>query len=111
MASSATSEATEIRRRGRQRLIGAIALVALLVVFVPMLLDSQPRPAREGPAMDIPAKDTAKPMPVPAPKAASTATTPANPADAPKAPAKPADSASKASDTTATVPAAATAAN
>src|SRR5438445_2559767 len=98
MASSATSEATEIRRRGRQRLIGAIALVALLVVFVPMLLDSEPRRGREGPAMDIPAKDSATPMPVPAPKAAAAATSAAKPADTPpKAPAKPADSAAKAS--------------
>src|SRR3954469_24550809 len=67
MASSATSEATEIRRRGRQRLIGALALVALLVVFVPMLLDKEPNRSREGPTLAIPPKDNAPAMPVPQP--------------------------------------------
>jgi dihydrofolate synthase/folylpolyglutamate synthase len=40
-------DASEIRRRGRQRLIGAVAIALLLIVFVPMLLDSEPRPARQ----------------------------------------------------------------
>ena len=64
MASPAT-EASEIRRRGRQRLIGAIALVLLLVVFVPMLLDKEPGRAQPVPA--IPSKDSAAPLPAPAP--------------------------------------------
>ena len=82
MASSATPEAIEIRRRGRQRLIGAIALVALLVVFVPMLLDKEPKPAANGPALAIPPKDNAPPMPLPAP--AKAAVEPAKPvAEAP----------------------------
>ena len=83
MATSATSEATELRRRGRQRLIGAVALVALLVVFVPMLLDSEPRRPREGPTLAIPPKDTAPPMPLPAPvipaKAGTQAVAPVTP--------------------------------
>ena len=54
MATSASPEASDLKRRGRQRLIGAVALVALLVVFVPMLLDSSPRPASEGPTLAIP---------------------------------------------------------
>jgi DedD protein len=66
MASPASTEASEIRRRGRQRLIGAIALVMLLVVFVPMLLDSEPRPSK--PVAPIPPKENAPPLP--APKAA-----------------------------------------
>jgi len=66
MASSASSDAADLRRRGRQRLIGAVAIVLLLVVFVPMLLDSEPRRAREEPAVDIPNKDTAPPLPMPA---------------------------------------------
>ena len=85
MATSATSEATELRRRGRQRLIGAIALVALLVVFVPMLLDSEPRRPREGPTLAIPPKDTAPPMPLPAPVVPAK-TAPAAPAPAPVTP-------------------------
>jgi len=94
MASTATPEASEIRRRGRQRLIGAVVLVALLVVFVPMLLDSEPKPAREAPNLVIPPKDPVQPLPMPAPKAASTAPAidPAKsaPAKADAAPAEPA---------------------
>jgi DedD protein len=66
MASSASSDAADLRRRGRQRLIGAVAIVLLLVVFIPMLLDSEPRRPREEPAMDIPNKDTVAPLPMPA---------------------------------------------
>ena len=65
MASSQTPEASEIRRRGRQRLIGAVAIALLLIVFVPMLLDSEPRPAREEPKLEIPSRDKAPPLPAP----------------------------------------------
>jgi DedD protein len=64
---AASPEASEIRRRGRQRLIGAVALVLLAVVFVPMLLDSDPRPVRTGPTLAIPNKDQAPPLPAPVP--------------------------------------------
>ena len=67
MASTASTEASEIRRRGRQRLIGAIALVMLLVVFVPMILDSEPRPSQ--PVAPIPARDNAPALPAPKPAA------------------------------------------
>lgn len=67
MATPASTEASEIRRRGRRRLIGAIALVILAVVFVPMIFDSEPRPRRSDAALEIPAKDTAPPLPAPAP--------------------------------------------
>src|SRR5215831_21094739 len=67
MASSAATEAIEVRRRGRRRLVGAIAIVALLVVFVPMLLDSEQKHEDAGPSMQIPSPDTAKPLPPPAP--------------------------------------------
>ena len=66
MASPPMTEATEVRRRGRQRLLGAIAIVAVLVVFVPMLLDSEPRSQRDGPALAIPSKANAPPLPAPA---------------------------------------------
>lgn len=73
MASTDPPEASEIRRRGRRRLIGAIALVALLVVFVPMALDSEPRKSREGPSAAIPPKENAPPLPSPKPAAAPPA--------------------------------------
>jgi DedD protein len=94
MASTASPEASEIRRRGRQRLIGAVALVLMLVVFVPMVLDSEPRPARESPSATIPPKENAPPLPAPTPAAAATkaapveAAKPAAPAEAKAAPSK-----------------------
>jgi DedD protein len=66
MATTASTEASEIRRRGRRRLIGAIVLVVLAVVFVPMILDSEPKPRQGQLALDIPPKDTAPPLPPPA---------------------------------------------
>ena len=65
MATS-TPDTSEIRRRGRQRLIGAITIVLLLVVFVPMLLDPEPRRDRKEPALAIPPKDNAPALRVPA---------------------------------------------
>ena len=67
MATTASPEASEIRRRGRQRLIGAVAIVLLLVVFVPMVLDSEPRATRPEPTFSIPSKENAPPLPAPAP--------------------------------------------
>lgn len=61
-----TPDTSEIRRRGRQRLIGAVTIVLLLVVFVPMLLDPEPRQDRKEPAaVAIPSKDNAPALPVP----------------------------------------------
>ena len=93
MASTATTEASEIRRRGRQRLIGAVAIAVLLVVFVPMILDSEPRPSHPEPSLTIPPKDKVEPLPPPAaarsadtaPKVAEAPPPPAKAPDAPKA--------------------------
>ena len=65
MASTASIEASEIRRRGRRRLIGAIVLVILAVVFIPMVLDSEPRAKRDDVSLEIPAKDKVAPLPPP----------------------------------------------
>ena len=67
MASTQSPEASEIRRRGRQRLIGAVAIALLLIVFVPMVLDSDPRPARQEPDLKIPPRENPAPLPAPAP--------------------------------------------
>ncbi len=91
MATPASFEASEIRRRGRRRLIGAVAIVVLLVVFVPMLLDSEPRPSRNAPELAIPSKENAPPLPAPAPAPAPQAvqTKPVAPSTAPAAAATP----------------------
>jgi len=86
MATNASPEASEIRRRGRRRLIGAIVLVVLAVVFVPMILDSEPRQKRAEPSLEIPPKDKVAPLPPPAPTPASTKVAPAK--EAPAVPAK-----------------------
>jgi DedD protein len=93
MASPPITEQSEVRRRGRQRLIGAIALVAVLVVFVPMVLDSEPRKQPEGPALAIPSKTNAPPLPAPPKAEAKPATEPGKLA---VEPAKPAAEPSKA---------------
>jgi len=87
MATNASPEASEIRRRGRRRLIGAIVLVVLAVVFVPMILDSEPRQKRAEPSLEIPPKDKVAPLPPPAPTPAATKVAPAKEA-APAVPAK-----------------------
>lgn len=71
-------------------MIGAIALVTLLVVFVPMVLDSEPRPARSGPTATIPPRENAPPLPTPPPAAVAPPNAGAQPGtptdEAPKMP-------------------------
>lgn len=73
---SMTEEEIQFRRRAKHRLIGAVALVSGLVVFLPMVLDNEPKPVAEDIAINIPSQD-AKPAkvavaapPVQAPRAA-----------------------------------------
>ena len=86
MASPASPEASDIRRRGRQRLIGAIAIAVLLVVFVPMILDSEPRSARTTPALEIPSRQNAPALPPPAPDHTAAKVQVAPGAEPPKTP-------------------------
>lgn len=62
-----------MRRRARHRLIGASVLVLAGVIGFPLLFDTQPRPIPVNIPIDIPAKNSAKPLVVPA----ATATPPA----------------------------------
>ncbi len=57
MATAQSPELQHIKSRNRRRLIGAIALVAALVVFLPMLLDKGPKPLKQDIAINIPAKE------------------------------------------------------
>lgn len=64
-AVSLAPEALALKRRGRRRLIGAVTIALLLVVFVPMILDSEPRKAGKDIALTIPAKDGQPALPAP----------------------------------------------
>ena len=65
-----------MRKRARHRLIGASVLVLLGVVGLPMLFDTQPRPVQGDIPIEIPGKNSVKPLVLPAP-AAGTAPAPA----------------------------------
>ena len=77
MAKAISDEELQLKKRARRRLVGAIALVLLIVVFLPMILDSDPRPLNQDIAITIP----------PIPKPESTAQIPA---PVPAVPARPA---------------------
>ncbi len=95
MPNDLTAEQVEIRRKGRQRLIGAVALALAAVVFVPMVLDPEPRRERVEPLLAIPPKDGAPPLatvaraPEPAQAAPAPAAAPPPPPAAEQAAPKP----------------------
>jgi DedD protein len=73
VGSNAPSESADIvRKRAKHRLIGAAVLVLIGVVGFPLLFDSQPRPVPVDIAIDIPNKNTVKPLITPEPVPAST---------------------------------------
>lgn len=101
MAKSISEEELQLRKRARRRLIGAIALVTIVAVFLPMALDHEPKPVNQDITIRIPPSTagafTPKPAPVPEPKpvvkpAPVTPVQPTPPVagDAPKATAAPA---------------------
>ncbi len=67
MAKASSDEQLQLRRRARRRLIGAIALVTLIAVVLPWILEHEPRPSEEAVNIQIPSQD-AKPF---APKIAA----------------------------------------
>jgi DedD protein len=94
MAKSISDEELQLRKRARRRLVGAIALVTIIAVFLPMVLDHEPKPLSQDVSIKIPSPDagvfTSKIVPVtpaqksaPAPKsetpapAGATSATPA----------------------------------
>jgi DedD protein len=75
-----------MRRRAKHRLIGASVLVLLGVIGFPLLFDTQPRPISVDIPIEIPDRSKAKPLAVPAPRAAPTPAQPAAPAPAASTP-------------------------
>ena len=76
----ATDSVEVVRRRARQRLIGAAVLVLMGVIGFPLLFDSQPRPVPVDIAIEIPSRSTVKPGTPIAAAPASAPTAPAAPA-------------------------------
>ena len=70
-----------LKRRGRRRLVGAIALVLVAVIVLPWIFDQQPRQVPPV-SVRIPSEDGSafKPKPVPRPPAAEAPQPPASPA-------------------------------
>jgi DedD protein len=84
-----TQDVNVLKRRGRRRLVGAIALVLLAVIVLPWIFDPQPRQAPPV-SVRIPSLDETPFKPKPVPKPSAPPVEAAKPAPAPDpAPAKP----------------------
>jgi DedD protein len=57
MAKQQTEDELNLRRKARRRLIGAIAFTLAVVVILPMVLDSEPKPTGKDIDLRIPAPD------------------------------------------------------
>ncbi len=57
MARTISDEEYQLKRRARRRLIGAIVLVTAIVVVLPMVLDSEPKPVGREISVSIPSPD------------------------------------------------------
>jgi DedD protein len=60
-----------LKRRGRRRLVGAVALVLLAVIVLPMVFDPAPRQAAPPVSVRLPGENDAPFNPKPVPKAAA----------------------------------------
>jgi DedD protein len=65
-AAAAPESLEAVRRRARHRLIGAVVLVLAGVIGFPLIFDTQPRPIAVDIPIDIPARQSAKPLAAPA---------------------------------------------
>lgn len=77
MARTISDEELQLKRRARRRLIGAIVLVAAIVVVLPMVLDSEPRQSGQAVSVQIPAPDSGAFSPKVAPPPAAPEQPPA----------------------------------
>lgn len=83
MARNVSDEELQLKKRARRRLVGAIVLVTVVAVVLPMILDSEPKSATQGINIKIPSPDagvlSTKPAPLkPAePEQPAVASTPA----------------------------------
>ena len=85
-ASAAQMQSVEVlRKRARHRLIGASVLVLLGVIGFPILFETQPRPVAIDIPIEIPGKNSVKPLTVPAPSVATAPAVAKTPVSAPEA--------------------------
>ena len=79
-------DATLLQRRARRRLVGAIALVVLIVIALPIVLDKEPSPTGQDLVIQIPSQEAGKfktpVLPPSAPGPAAPATAPTGGAEA-----------------------------
>ena len=68
-APTSTDSVARARTRARQRLVGAIVLVVIGVIGFPLVFETRPRPIPVDVAIEIPRKENAAPLKVPAPVA------------------------------------------
>ena len=82
MADKLTPEAIVLKRRGRRRLIGGATIALLMVVFLPMVFDSEPKSDKQEISVVVPAREGLPPLA--APRAApSKSESPSEPKDNP----------------------------
>ena len=62
----------QARTRARQRLIGAIVLLAIGIIGFPLVFETQPRPIPVDVPIEIPRRDALPPLAMPPPRAATT---------------------------------------
>ena len=98
MARAISDEELQLKRRARRRLIGAIVLVAALVVVLPMVLDTEPRPVSQNISVRIPSTDSDPFAPKGAPVPVSKAPESKSKASAPRADVKASTAAAPATD-------------
>jgi DedD protein len=79
MAEQEQQDVDALKRRGRRRLVGAVALVLLAVIVLPLVFDPEPRKTLPQVSVTVPARDDAgftPKGPKPPPRPATEATAP-----------------------------------
>ena len=72
-----------MKKRARRRLVGAVVLAVLAIVFVPMVLNKEPPAERRDVALTIPGENAAAPLPPPPAVAPEPLMVPPEAADVP----------------------------
>jgi DedD protein len=92
MARNVSDEELQLKKRARRRLVGAIVLVTAVAVVLPMILDSEPKPASQSIDIQIPSPEagvlSAKPAPLKSAEKPAAAAASAEPVVPPAAEAK-----------------------